>query len=48
MREALLQMPTGAKWEIALPPEKAYGADPRSGFPPNVAVVFEVKLDSVK
>jgi len=48
MREALLQMPSGAKWEIALPPEKAYGADPRSGFPPNVAVVFEVKLDSVK
>jgi peptidylprolyl isomerase len=48
MREALLQMPTGAKWEIALPPDKAYGADPRSGFPPNVAVVFEVKLVSVK
>ncbi|NUS39562.1 MAG: FKBP-type peptidyl-prolyl cis-trans isomerase [Lysobacter sp.] len=48
MREALLQMPAGAKWEIALPPEKAYGADPRTGFPPNVAVVFEVKLLSVK
>jgi len=48
MREALLQMPSGAKWEIALPPEKAYGADPRSGFPPNVAVVFEVKLVGVK
>jgi peptidylprolyl isomerase len=48
MREALLQMPSGAKWEIALPPDKAYGADPRSGFPPNVAVVFEVKLLSVK
>jgi peptidylprolyl isomerase len=48
MREALLQMPAGAKWEIALPPEKAYGADPRSGFPPNVAVVFEVKLVGVK
>lgn len=48
MREALLQMPTGAKWEITLPPDKAYGADPRSGFPPNVAVVFEVKLVAVK
>lgn len=48
MREALLQMPTGAKWEITLPPDKAYGADPRTGFPPNVAVVFEVKLVSVK
>ena len=48
MREVLLQMPAGSKWEITLPPDKAYGADPRSGFPPNVAVVFEVKLVSVK
>lgn len=48
MREVLLQMPSGAKWEVALPPEKAYGADPRTGFPPNVAVVFEIKLQSVK
>lgn len=48
MREVLLQMPSGAKWEVALPPDKAYGADPRTGFPPNVAVVFEIKLQSVK
>lgn len=48
MREALLQMPAGSKWEITLPADKAYGADPRTGFPPNVAVVFEVKLASVK
>ncbi|WP_411832528.1 FKBP-type peptidyl-prolyl cis-trans isomerase N-terminal domain-containing protein [Pseudoxanthomonas mexicana] len=48
MREVLLQMPSGAKWEVALPPDKAYGADPRTGFPPNLAVVFEIKLVSVK
>ena len=48
MREALLQMPAGSKWEITLPPDKAYGADPRTPFPPNVAVQFEVKLISVK
>lgn len=48
MREVLLQMPAGAKWEVALPPDKAYGADPRTGFPPNVAVVFEIKLLSTK
>jgi peptidylprolyl isomerase len=48
MREALLQMPAGSKWEVALPPDKAYGADPRTPFPPNVAVVFEIKLVSVK
>ena len=48
MREALLQMPAGSKWEITLPPDKAYGADPRTPFPPNVAVQFEVKRVSVK
>lgn len=48
MREAILQMPAGAKWEITLPADKAYGADPRTPFPPNVAVQFEVKLVSVK
>ena len=48
IREVLVQMPQGSKWEIALPPEKAFGADPRSPFPPNVAVVFQVKLVSVK
>lgn len=48
MREVLQQMPAGSKWEVTLPPEKAYGADPRTGFPPNVAVQFEIKLVSVK
>lgn len=48
MREVLLQMPAGSKWEVTLPPEKAYGADPRTPFPPNAAVQFEVKLVSVK
>src|SRR5690606_15816011 len=48
MRETLLQMPAGSKWEVTLPPEKAYGADPRTPFPPNVAVQFEIKLVSVK
>jgi peptidylprolyl isomerase len=48
MRDVLLQMPVGSKWEVALPPDKAYGADPRTGFPPNVAVVFEIKLVSAK
>lgn len=48
MRDAIAQMQAGSKWEIALPPDKAYGADPRTQFPPNVAVVFEVTLVSVK
>ena len=48
MREVLLLMPAGSKWEVALPPDKAYGADPRLPFPPNVAVVFEIKLVAIK
>ena len=48
MREVLTQMPAGSKWEVLLPPDKAYGADPRTGFPPNVAVQFEVRLVGVK
>ena len=41
-------MPAGAKWEVTLPPERAYGANPNTPFPPNVAVQFEIKLVSVK
>lgn len=48
IREVLAMMPAGSKWEIVLPPEKAFGNDPRSPFPPNVAVQFEIKLVSVK
>ena len=48
MREVLLQMPAGAKWEVTLPPDRAYGANPNTPFPPNVAVQFEIKLVSVK
>lgn len=46
MREALTQMPTGSKWEVVVP--SAWGSDPRTRMPPNVAAVFEVKLLSVK
>ena len=48
MRDVILQMPAGSKWEVTLPADKAFGADPRTGFPPNVAVQFEIKLLSVK
>ena len=48
MREVVMQMPAGSRWEVALPPDKAFGSDPRTGFPPNVAVVFDIKLVSVK
>lgn len=47
MRDVITQMPAGSKWEVVLPADKAFGSDPRTGFPPNVAVAFEIKLVSV-
>jgi len=48
LREALLQMPTGARWEIVLPGNKAYGSSMEAGRMANQAVIFNVKLVSVK
>ncbi len=48
LREALVMMPAGARWEVALPADKAYGNTPQSPVGPNQAVVFDVKLVSVK
>src|SRR5690606_6532875 len=48
LREALLQMPAGSRWEVVLPGDKAYGNDIRAGRMANQAVVFDVKLVSVK
>lgn len=46
MREALMQMPAGSKWEIVIP--SAWGNDVRTQMPPNAAALFEVKLLTVK
>ena len=48
LREALTQMPAGSRWEVVLPADKAYGNTPQSPIGPNQAVVFDVKLVSVK
>lgn len=48
LREALTQMPAGSRWEVVLPGDKAYGTDIQAGRMANQAVVFDVKLVSVK
>ena len=48
VRDALLMMPAGSRWEVFLPPEKAYGNDPRSPIGPGQAVVFDIKLINIK
>ncbi|MEP6632707.1 MAG: FKBP-type peptidyl-prolyl cis-trans isomerase N-terminal domain-containing protein [Luteimonas sp.] len=48
LREALTMMPTGSRWEVVLPADKAYGNTPQSPIGPNQVVMFDVKLVSVK
>jgi FKBP-type peptidyl-prolyl cis-trans isomerase len=48
VRDMLMQMPTGARYELFLPPEQAFGMDPRSPVGPGQAIVFDVKIESVK
>ncbi len=48
IREVLVMMPQGARWEVFLPPEKAFGNDPRSPVGPAQAMVFDISLISVK
>lgn len=48
-REALQLMKEGAKWELYIPPDLAYGKQsPRNRIPPNSALIYEVELLSVE
>jgi FKBP-type peptidyl-prolyl cis-trans isomerase len=47
VQEVLKLMPTGARWEIFLPADQAFGNDPRSPVGPGQALVFDIKLVSV-
>jgi len=48
IREVLPLMGVGARWEIFLPADKAFGNDPRSPVGPGQALVFDLKLVSVR
>jgi FKBP-type peptidyl-prolyl cis-trans isomerase len=47
-QEALVLMKPGAKWQLFVPPELAYGASPKPGIPGGSLLVFDVELMSVK
>jgi FKBP-type peptidyl-prolyl cis-trans isomerase len=47
IRQILPMMKQGARWEIVLPPEQAYGSGPDSPIGPNQAVMFDLKVVEV-
>ena len=47
-QEALVLMKPGAKWQLFVPAELAYGTIPRPGIPGGSLLIFEVELLSVK
>lgn len=46
-QEALQLMPVGSKWEIAVPPQLAYGERGSGSIGPNATLIFEVELISI-
>jgi peptidylprolyl isomerase len=48
LKEAVMLMPAGSRWEIFLPSDKAYGNDPRAPGGPGQALVFDLKVAAVK
>jgi FKBP-type peptidyl-prolyl cis-trans isomerase len=47
-QEALVLMKPGAKWQLFVPPELAYGANPKPGIPGGSLLIFDVELLNVK
>ncbi|HEX4153346.1 MAG TPA: FKBP-type peptidyl-prolyl cis-trans isomerase [Steroidobacteraceae bacterium] len=47
-QEALVLMKPGAKWTLYVPPDLAYGPNPRPGIPGNSLLIFDVDVLSVK
>ncbi|MEO7251229.1 MAG: FKBP-type peptidyl-prolyl cis-trans isomerase N-terminal domain-containing protein [Arenimonas sp.] len=48
MKEVIMMMPVGSRWEVVIPADKAYGNDPRSPIGPAQAIIFDIKLLSAK
>ena len=47
-QEAILAMKTGAKWQLFVPPELAYGVNPPPNVPPGALLIYELELVRVE
>jgi len=47
-QEILPMMPVGAKWNVVIPPEQAYGQRGSGAIGPNATLVFDIELVSIK
>jgi FKBP-type peptidyl-prolyl cis-trans isomerase FklB len=47
-QEALVMMKPGAKWQLFIPPELAYGSRPQQKIPANSLLIFEVNVISAE
>ena len=47
-QEALVMMKPGAKWQLFIPPELAYGVRGQPKIPPNSLLIFEVNVSARK
>jgi len=48
LKEAVMLMPTGSKWEIVIPPQLAYGAFGNRGVGPNAVLIYDMEILGVK
>jgi FKBP-type peptidyl-prolyl cis-trans isomerase FklB len=48
LREAVMLMPTGSKWEIVVPPKLGFGAVGNRGVGPNAVLVYQMEILSVR
>lgn len=48
LQTVLQMMPVGSRWEVVLPPDQAYGNDPRGPGGPGQALKFDIQLISSK
>lgn len=48
LREVLLMMPLGARWEVVIPGDKAHGSTPSAGEFVNATLIFDLRLVSIE